>query len=479
MSRILKYGAVAVAGGAVIALTACGDRLTVPNFQNPTVSSISSDPLAAIPLLATGVLRDDRGNEPGYVLGLGILGREAYNYTPTEGRNTTGWLTSDVNNGTSFGGGALWAGPYATMRDAFNTLQVVDSSGAVLTDQQKNAMRGLLHTEMAYSLLQVINTRDKLGAPVDIYAEPTKLAPFVSRDSVYNYIVGLLNQANTELASGGTSFPFTLHSGFTAFGVNAGTPSGYAKFNRALAARVNAYRASLGIQGCGAAHSAACYQTVLTNLQASFMDPAGALANGVYNVYSSAANDLANGNANQATTAIVAHAKADSGIQLKADGTPDARFASKVIKLSSPKAPPSSIQALSTDFDYSIYTARTDPIAIIRNEELILLRAEAEYYTGDKASALNDINLIRTKSGGLAARGAFTSDSDFVNELLYNRRLSLLFEGHRWVDMRRFGLLNQLTIDVPQDIVVSNLPIPQGECLERANADASLKAPGC
>lgn len=479
MRRILKYRTLLVAGGAMMAVAGCGDRLTVPNFQDPTVSSVTGDPLAAIPVLATGVLRDDRGIEAGYVLGLGILGREAYDYTPTEGRNTTGWLTSDVNNGTSFGGGALWGGPYATMRDAFNTLQVVEGSGAALTDQQKNAMRGLLHTETAYSLLQIINTRDKLGAPVDVYADPTKLAPFVSRDSVFNYIVGLLNQANTELAAGGSSFPFTLHSGFTAFGVNAGNPAGYAKFNRALAARVNAYRASYGISGCGPAHSPACYQTVLTNLQGSFIDPTGSLSNGVYNVYSASANDVANSNSNQATTAVVAHAKADSGIMLKPDGTPDARFTAKVIKLKSPKAPPSSIQAASTNFDYSIYTARTDPIAIIRNEELILLRAEAEYYTGDKADALNDINLIRTTSGGLAARGAFTSDADFVNELLYNRRLSLLFEGHRWIDMRRFGELNLLTIDVPQDIVVNNLPIPQGECLLRANAPANLKAPGC
>src|SRR4051812_37027505 len=131
MSRMLakrKAGMITVAAGAVVTLAACADRLTVPNFQNPTVSSISADPVAAIPLLATGVMRDDRGNLPGYVLGVGILGREAYSYTPTEGRNTTGWLTSDVNNGTSFGGGALWSGPYFTVRDAFNTLSVIDAA---------------------------------------------------------------------------------------------------------------------------------------------------------------------------------------------------------------------------------------------------------------------------------------------------------------------------------------------------------------
>jgi hypothetical protein len=210
------------------------------------------------------------------------------------------------------------------------------------------------------------------------------------------------------------------------------------------------------------------------------MDPAGSLTTGAYNVYSAAANDVANTNSNQNTTAIVAHAKADSGIKARADGSLDLRFTAKVIKLSSPKQPPTTVAAAPTPWDYSIYAVRTDPVTIIRNEELILLRAEAEFYTGDQAGALNDINLIRTKSGGLAARGAFANEADFLDELLYNRRLSLLFEGHRWIDMRRFGRLNQLTIDVSSHVVVDKLPVPQGECLERASvADAALKGPGC
>jgi hypothetical protein len=475
MSRILRTGLMA---GAVLAGLACStDRLNVPNFQNPTTGSITSDPVAAIPLLATGVLRDDRGIHTGYVRGVGILGREVYNYTPTEGRNTSGWLTSDVLNNASFGGGALWSGPYFTLRDAFNTLAVVEGA-AVFSDAQKNAMRGFLHTMEGLSLLYLVNTRNQLGVPVEIDADPTKLAPFVSRDSVFNRIVGRLNQAATELGNGGGSFPFTFHSGYAGFT----TPANYLKFNRALAARVNAYRASLGISGCGAARSPACYQTVLTNLGQSFIDPAGSLALGPFNVYSAAANDAANDNSNQATTNIVAHARSDSGILNKADGTKDNRFLTKIITLSAPKAPPGTVDALATSFDYAIYALRTDPTPIIRNEELILLRAEARYYTGDQVGALADINTIRTRAGGLAARAAFVSEADFIDELLYNRRLSLAFEGHRWIDMRRFGRLNQLTIDKPTHVVVDHLPIPQGECLQRATVDAALKAPaggGC
>jgi hypothetical protein len=226
---------------------------------------------------------------------------------------------------------------------------------------------------------------------------------------------------------------------------------------------------------------------VLANLAQSFIDTTAALSLGVYQVFSAAAGDLANTNSNAATSAIVAHFKADSGIQQRANGTNDLRFQNKVITIAA-KGPSTPALGVQTTFDYSIYTNRTDPIAIIRNEELILLRAEAEYYTGDPASALVDINEIRTKSGGLAPRGAFTSESDFLDELLYNRRLSLLFEGHRWIDMRRFGRLNQLTIDTQSSayqgggsphVIVSRLPIPQAECLQRASVATNLKAPGC
>src|SRR6185436_3246117 len=96
-------------------LAGCTERLTVPNFQNPTVASVAADPAAAIPLMATGVLRNDRASMPNYLVGVGILGREAYFYSTTND-NTTGWLTADVNLATNSGAQApsLWAGQYAT-----------------------------------------------------------------------------------------------------------------------------------------------------------------------------------------------------------------------------------------------------------------------------------------------------------------------------------------------------------------------------
>ena len=97
MKRSLRKGLVAAAG--VLAIAGCSsDRLTVQNYLNPTPESIQGDPRAAVPFLVNGILRTLRGTQPTVVLGFGILGREAYNYTPTEGRNTSGWLSNEVNN---------------------------------------------------------------------------------------------------------------------------------------------------------------------------------------------------------------------------------------------------------------------------------------------------------------------------------------------------------------------------------------------
>jgi hypothetical protein len=454
--------------GAIGVMAGCSDRLVVPNYQSPTAASVVADPATAIPLLVNGVLRSDATSMPAYIQAVGVLGREGYNVT-SSGALLTALVFSSANGGVNFGP------PYQTVRNARNTLRVIEAAGGAVTNAQRAALRGFLHTEIALNLLYAVNTRHLVGITVDVYDDPAKLAPFVSRDSGLTYIATLLDSANAELAAGGESFaPAALPSGFN----NFRTPKDFAKFNRALAARVNAYRASLGAAGCGSVRSASCYQLVLADLASSFIDPNGSFASGVFNVYSSAANDLPN----TAKVNILAHVKSDSGVQVKADGTNDSRFLAKVVRLASSK--PTGVDSLRTNWDFKLDTLTTDPIPIIRNEELILLRAEAKYFTGDRVGALDDINLVRTKAGGLAKLTTFSNDSAFVDELLYNRRWSLLFEGHRWIDMRRFGSfwLNHLTLDRPSHVVTAGLPLPSTECAQRANVVVALGPPpgsGC
>lgn len=134
------------------------------------------------------------------------------------------------------------------------------------------------------------------------------------------------------------------------------------------------------------------------------------------------------------------------------------------------------MQDVTSDLVFTIYETNVSSVPIITNEELILLRAEAQFFTGNTAGALSDINFIRTTSGGLAARGAFAGAADFTTELLMQRRYSLMFEGgHRWIDMRRFGRLNLLPKALPTHNIQSRFPFTEAECLVRE----TLPAEGC
>jgi hypothetical protein len=104
------------------------------------------------------------------------------------------------------------------------------------------------------------------------------------------------------------------------------------------------------------------------------------------------------------------------------------------------------------------------PMAMLRDEELILLRAQAYIETNDLASAQLDINSVRTHYGLLPV--VLTSKTQAIDAVLYEKRYSLLFEGaHRLVDLREYGRLNAtyLRKELPNDPFNAALPIPRAE----------------
>ena len=52
-------------------------------------------------------------------------------------------------------------------------------------------------------------------------------------------------------------------------------------------------------------------------------------------------------------------------------------------------------QGVSSNLRNTLYPTISSPIAIIRNEELILIRAEARWFTGNKQGAIDDLNLMK------------------------------------------------------------------------------------
>jgi len=144
-------------------------------------------------------------------------------------------------------------------------------------------------------------------------------------------------------------------------------------------------------------------------------------------------------------------------------------------------ADPKTTQGLTSQLQYVIYKSNIDPIAIIRNEELILIRAEANIGKGGAAglaAAVADLNTIRIKSGKLPAYAGSVTQAALLDELLYNRRYSLAFEGgHRWIDLRRYGRLATLPTEATSTGAAkrfAKFPFPQFDCDAR-----STKPAGC
>ncbi|MFN4257596.1 MAG: RagB/SusD family nutrient uptake outer membrane protein, partial [Saprospiraceae bacterium] len=113
------------------------------------------------------------------------------------------------------------------------------------------------------------------------------------------------------------------------------------------------------------------------------------------------------------------------------------------------------------NYGFNVYATNTSPIPIIRNEELILLWAEAYAQKGDVGQASAALNLIRNRHG--LGNTTATDKAGLIDEMLKQRRYSLYGEGHRWVDMRRYGRLDQLPKDRPDDDVWVRFPRPVNE----------------
>jgi hypothetical protein len=310
-----------------------------------------------------------------------------------------------------------------------------------------------------------------LGSPIRVEAgldQPP--APFVSQTGVYNYIIAALDSAKASLQAGGSAFPFGAPSGFAL----ANTPANFIKFNRALYAKAQVLRATLGAAGNSA------YQAALTALNESFIDRGGSLQAGVFYAYSTASGEPNNPvSENLSAQRFYVTNSIVSGAQLKANGQPDNRRVAKVgdaVGAARDRTQGSLPLHNYKPIVFNNPDGSADPgadIAIIRNEELILLAAEANWFAGSRQAAIDDINLIRTTSGGLAPTTltAGSSVDAFITELMYNRLYSLLWEqGTRWVDARRFGKLATLPMDRAGDITFPNMLVPGTECDARGLA---------
>jgi len=404
--------------------------------NNPSLDHLSSNPtLSEIQNLVTGIESGMRTDMAFYWDDCGVLGREYYHFSTSDPR----WTSDLVGKGNSvldnntFYTTRPYNSNYLTVKNANILLSGLVNSTAQMTDAQRKVGMAYANTMKAYELLLALNLqRDSIRVSV---SDPDHLGPFVPAAVAMDTIDALMDNAYADLnANASATFPFNS----TVFGNNAGT---FAQFNRALRARMAVYTGD--------------WQGALTALGNSFMTMGGDLNKGAYYLYSLAGGDMLNPEFRPLNSSGEVLAALDSIVTQADPG--DLRL-SKVSK----RDQPITLDGLTTHYDFYLYKTNVDPLPIIRNEELILIYAEANIQLNNLTEGENALNIIRN-AAGLADYGGPVTQADLINEMLKQRRYSLFGEGHRWIDMRRYNRLAQLPNERPGDHVWARFPKPFGE----------------
>ena len=405
------------------------------NLNSPTVEDfLSNASQSQLNNLVSGTESGLRNAIALYLDDAGTLGREGYRFSGSEPRYVTDLLGANdaTLSGSNFYITNPWAARYRVIKNSNLLIQAANNS-KLITSAQKSGYLGFAKTIKAYQLLLNLNLTYANGIRVDV-DNPDQLGPLVSYDDALTAIAGLLDDAKTDF--GAADISFTL-AGFN--GLN--DAAGLTQFNRALAARVAVYRKK--------------WDEALTDLNGSFFGLNKDFYFGPNHVFGTGSGDQLNPMfipQNQTGEIRAAHPSFAADIE-----TGDDRIAKATLRNTV-----ASLNGLSSDRDVWVYTSSTGPIPIIRNEELILIYAEANLQNDNLGEAVKALNIIRKghKLGDYA--GAVTKDA-LLTELLRQRRYSLFYEGHRWIDARRYNLLAQLPLDRANDDIWTQFPLPVTE----------------
>lgn len=406
------------------------------NLNNPTIEeyvrNASKDQLDG---LVVGTLSGMRNNEGTYLDVVGVIGREMYRFSSADPRFVTELLGSGNTtlNNTGFYITNPWASRYRAVKNC-NVLIEAATNSTLIPNDEKKGYTGFAKTIKAYDLLLNLNLTYNNGIRVEV-ADPNNLGPILGYEESLTAIAALLDEAKTDLTGATVDFPLT--AGFAGFSDAAGL----IKFNRALAARVNVYRKQ--------------WAAALTDLAQSFFNLNGDFDLGVSHVFSTGSGDLLNSaffEQNSNGEVRLAHPLYATNIEPNDD-----RIGKATLRTAA-----ASNAGLTSNRDIWVYTSSTAPIPIIRNEELILIYAEANIQTDQLTTAKNALDVIRNGHNLPDYSGPLTKAA-LTDEMLNQRRYSLFFEGHRWIDMRRYERLNTLPKDRPDDDVWTAMPIPSTE----------------
>jgi starch-binding outer membrane protein, SusD/RagB family len=423
-----------------LATTLLWSSCNIDEIPNPNGADLEDLTSGATPselqTIVTGI-EASMGNDIGfYYDAVSIIGREYWFLTGSDPRYTgelLGREESQLDN-AGFYGTRPYFGRYRTVKNANILLEAVANAAPGLSAADISGYNGFAKTIQAYEMLLVLNLQYQNGIRIDV-SNPEALGAFVEYDQALGEISRILDEASDELDQAGGSFNFSLSSAWSGFD----TPATFKQANRGLSARVAIY---LGDK-----------IKALNSLSSSFMDMAGDINTGPAVYFSAAGGETPNPlfRARNQADAIIAHPSFVDA--LDANDLRNNKIAQRNEELT--------LDGLAGDWDVVVFQSFSDNLPIIRNEELILLAAEANIGTNN-AAAIAAIDAVRAANNLPVYSGA-NSDAALLDEVLHQRWLSLYGEGHRWVDMRRYGRLAQLPIDRPGDDVWEQMPRPAAE----------------
>jgi starch-binding outer membrane protein, SusD/RagB family len=443
---------------AAVALAAgCKDNPVANPIDNPVVGGQVS-----LQQLVTGVLASDRSAITGFAYRTEpeIFARDVYRIDASEPRFVQETLGGNPDPG-SFSGSGAWAAYYTAIRAGNSLLLGLDAIASnpatSLTPDEVNATRGFVRTMKALDYWRIIEMHDSVGATIQT-DDPAAVTDIRCKPAVLAYIASLLDSANADFAAAApaTEMPVTMPSGFTGFGRDYSVVSNLIKFNRGLKGKIDFYR---GLDRTSP--QPALFPTAIAELTEALGNaapgavPAADFSKGPYYVF------VPGGSENTpnpiADSKIGLNPLVDDSVQAG-----DTR-ASKIV----PRDPLAGF-GISTNITFVGAEATTEneaaPLGILRDEELVLLRAQAEIEAGQLANAVLDINDVRTHYG--LAPVAPVGKTATINAVLYEKRYSLLFEGaQRFDDLREYGRLNStfLRPETTTDPYNAALPIPRPE----------------
>jgi hypothetical protein len=439
----MKKYTIAAFATAILATGACKDSTDVLPLDAPTIESVTSKPLvrSSLQTLATGVLAQDRAGvvgTPTYNILAAIMGRDAIRVDTSEPRYVGETLATNPDPG-SFAGGGGFAGFYTAIRAEQALIQSL--GGAVegaFTDDELNATKGFIRTIQGLDYMRLIELRDTVGIPIQAPDNET-VTDVSCKSTVLNYIAALLDSANTDLqaASGTAKVPFVLPTGWTSFGRDYSVVNNIRLFNRAVKGKVDVYRAiNRKNPQTARATDAIAELTFALGGAAPGAVPASQFSFGPYYKFVIGGSEATPNNISDTRLALNNVVK-DSILAT------DTR-ASKIIARSAGLGGQGLLFTHTWTCAACTATVANQerPLGILRDEELVLLRAQAYIEAGNLAAANADLNSIHTAYGN-PAWPAFASKAQAISAFLYDQRYSLLMEGpQRWVALREYGRLN-------------------------------------